>query len=198
MLQVTLASLGDKYLHLLAPHRRLRLRVSCTFSCSACSFSAMVFVLSDILLVCRRQRGELRGWLLIGLRDLLMGDEALDTDHGFAATTALISAPSSAHHVAFRINARARSLDSPERARHLQRNDTCNLYVQPSQSGSSSALGVEDELFRLELLNAEALAKVQRTLQECFEELASVDTEARRPERRLRTAHLDDKVRQLI
>ena len=164
--QALLTSLGPRYLVLLAPHRRLRLKFLCAVSTPARPLACIGFLLSDVLLLCqRRTAGALRCWMLVALRDILVGDEALDGDRQYA----LIAQPLTDHFLPLRLTPFARSsapsishlahADDPSDSKHLQRERSAPsaraapggaLQSSPRRTSTSSAGMVDEECFRLE------------------------------------------------
>jgi hypothetical protein len=107
MFQALVCGLGQDYLKLLAPHRKLKMRFTCAVTCTVNSFAAMVFLTTDLLLICERGTdrsgaASLRPWLLAPLKGLLTGDEALDGDRGQLAAS-LVSQPVSDFIIACRL-----------------------------------------------------------------------------------------------
>jgi len=211
--QALLTSLGPRYLVLLAPHRRLRLKFLCAVSTPARPLACIGFLLSDVLLLCqRRTAGALRCWMLVALRDILVGDEALDGDRQYA----LIAQPLTDHFLPLRLTPFARSsapsishlahADDPSDSKHLQRERSAGaraapggaLQSSPRRTSTSSAGMVDEECFRLEFESQEALDVVQQALQSCFASLERADAEARRPNRRLRSNQLEAGVLELV
>ena len=78
-----LQPLGAEWLNLLAPHRELCLEFYCNIQCgSGHRFPAVGYLFTDLLLLCKRKdKGELKPWLLESLPQCLVGDHAL-LDHG--------------------------------------------------------------------------------------------------------------------
>ena len=58
VLQALLMVLGPRCLVLLAPDRHLRFKFKCVFASQARTFSAMGFILTDLLLICARHKGS--------------------------------------------------------------------------------------------------------------------------------------------
>ena len=228
LLQAVLHGLGENYLRLLAPHRKLRMRFKCAVTTDQRSFSAVGFLMTDLLLVCERPAGELRQsragknvqvtlkpWLLAPLGDLLMGDDALDGDRG-RFVGSLISEPVTPYNIPIRVEASSWSKatrkgpDSPDplhRQLSDQREQAGSTVLQKAPSwgkrtsssssadkasSSSSLVDLSDELFRLELADAEARDEVQRAFEAQLSKLTEMQMEARRPERRLKSVNLDD------
>ena len=67
--------LGDEYIKLLLPHRRVLYRFDCVCASRAETFQADCYLLTDLLLVCQTTSAGLKPWLLASLRELLTGDE---------------------------------------------------------------------------------------------------------------------------
>ena len=74
------------FLALLKPHRRVLYRFSCVCASRAETFAADCYLLTDLVVVCQTTGVGLKPWLLASLRQLLIGDEALDGDRGQVAT----------------------------------------------------------------------------------------------------------------
>jgi len=72
-----LQPLGGAWLQLLAPHRQLVHEFSCTLCSSVASSSAVGYVITDALLVCKTKAGAvIKPLLLSPLVELLVGDDA--------------------------------------------------------------------------------------------------------------------------
>ena len=167
------------------------MRFKCAVTTDQRSFSAVGFLMTDLLLVCERPAGELRQsragknvqvtlkpWLLAPLGDLLMGDDALDGDRG-RFVGSLISEPVTPYNIPIRVEASSWSKatrkgpDSPDplhRQLSDQREQAGSTVLQKAPSwgkrtsssssadktsSSSSLVDLSDELFRLELADAE-------------------------------------------
>jgi len=188
---------------LLAPHRRLCLKFLCAVSTTSHPLAAMGFILSDVLIICQRLKGgTLRAWMIVGLRDLLIADEAFDNGE---SRFGIIAQPLTEFFLPIRISPLARAKipslvqhwsqdDDPSDRKHRQRERLPNR----ESKRNSTAEATEEECARLEFETHEALEAVQQTLHSCFEALEKADADARRPERRLRTTHLEDGVRDLV
>ena len=78
-----LQPLGAEWLNLLAPHRELCLEFYCKIQVgNGHHFHAVGYLFTDLLLLCKRKdKGELKPWLLESLPQCLVGDHAL-LEHG--------------------------------------------------------------------------------------------------------------------
>ena len=219
MMQALLEQIGPSYLKLLAPHRKLKLKCKCVYTSSAKRFGAMAFLMSDLLLLCERTKGNgLRPHLLAPLRGLLTDDDALDGARGTLAAT-LIAEPVSQFTIPMRLEAMStwwapmpnRGPDSPDSShRQLSRQGSSGGTgsvpfvgregstgrLSRTDSGTGS-LPMEDESFRLEFPSAEAKDAMQSGIEDLHAAQMEAEAAARRPERRLTSVYLDEQVKDL-
>jgi len=190
-------SLGSKYLVLLAPHRKVTLKFECAYASTARTFSAMGFLMTDLLLLCRRTDSGLQAWMLAPIQDLVTGDDALDNEVDERATDAafVIGKPTTEYMLQLKVfpgwgKRQHRAGGSAYLASWVDRapatpEDLPNLPL--SRRSSRGERVVEGEPFRLELQSAEALQHVRKHLEETIEAARKAEVDAHRPDRRLRT-----------
>ena len=152
-----LEPLGPEWLRIIAPHRRVTLEFECWLVQPLGACDAQGFLLGDLLLLCKKRHGggRLKPRMLLRLRDLLSGDEAMEASGRDAA---------------------ADERPAPQ---------TSGCLLSPPTTGWALPIRLDtasvqhDQEARLELHSAEALATLEAALEDGRSELVRLSTELR-------------------
>ena len=196
--------LGDEYIKLLLPHRRVHHRFGCVCASKAETFQADCYLLTDLLLVCQATSAGLKPWLLASLRELLTGDEvrAARCSTVTSVTPVTSATPRHTRHIPVTPVTSVTSVTPPHPSCPFQaldgdRGQVATRVVGRSTTEWTLALRLQLEAFRLEFPSSAALDELERQLALAKEELDAIDADGRRAERRLRL-ELDEPARNLI